>query len=124
MNIEQMELKYKVRIRDDSFYDPWSGQMKKRYKVYDASGECWDKGLSYKSLRKELAEHKGFFARVAEDEAKHTRYVVYCYCGGVEHKLWEFGTEREAVEMCESYDWEYDWNGGLMWYMRVEEEKF
>lgn len=75
MKIEQMEQKYKVRIRDDSYFDPWSGKLVKRYKVYDASGTCWEKGLNYNSLRKELATNKGYYAKVAEDEAR--RLLAY-----------------------------------------------
>lgn len=51
--IQQLENKYGIYITDDSFFDIFSGKIRKQYKIFTADGCSWEKGLSWRSLLKE-----------------------------------------------------------------------
>lgn len=49
------------------------------------------------------------------------QYAVFCESGRVCHMIDVFETEDEAVWLCEYHHWEYDWNGGLVWDLYIDE---
>lgn len=57
MNKAQLEKKYGITIRDDSFIHPLNGRTYKQYRIYSADGCCWEKGLKgLKGVEKECKE--------------------------------------------------------------------
>ena len=64
--IEQMEKKYGIFIRDDSFYDPLKQKFCKRYRIYTADGCQWENGLSFRGLQAECKRYGDTFKKVFE----------------------------------------------------------
>lgn len=54
MTKQKLELKYGIRIEDDSYYNPERGKYVKQYKIYTADGCPWDNG--FRSLEAVEAE--------------------------------------------------------------------
>ncbi len=63
---DKMEKRYKIKIIDDSFWDPFIQKYKYQYKIVTADGCTWEKGLSYRSLQKECAKYKEEFRKIFE----------------------------------------------------------
>lgn len=70
--IEQMEKKYDIRIRDDSFWHPLDHKYYKRYKIYTADGCLWENGLSFRGLQAECRENGDKFKKISE---KYVRWL-------------------------------------------------
>ena len=51
---------------------------------------------------------------------KETRFMIVATAGTVEHVIYDDLTEKEAVKICEGYDWVFDYNGGLLWDLSIE----
>ena len=49
-------------------------------------------------------------------------YKIVCTAGRIRHDVFHELTYEEALELCEYYDWQFDYNGGLMWDLEIEEE--
>lgn len=49
-------------------------------------------------------------------------YKVVCVSGSVKHTVFSGMTYEEALEMCNYYGWVFDWNGGLVWDLEIEED--
>lgn len=49
-------------------------------------------------------------------------YRIICTAGRVKHTIFTGMTYAEALETCEFYNWEFDYNGGLVWGLEIEEE--
>ena len=49
-------------------------------------------------------------------------YKIVCEAGSVQHTIYTGLTYKEALEICEGYNWEFDYNGGLVWDLYIEEE--
>ena len=63
--IKKMEEKYGIKIRDDSFYNPFKGKFIKRYKIFTADGCPWVNGLTFRGLQAECREYGEEFKRIA-----------------------------------------------------------
>ena len=48
-------------------------------------------------------------------------YDVYCVSGKVKHKLLSRRGFAECNAFCNEHDWVYDWNGGLVWDLEIED---
>ena len=59
-----MERKYGIKIRDDSFWDPFKQKFYKRYKIYTADGCQWENGLSYRGLQAECRKYGDTFKEI------------------------------------------------------------
>ena len=49
------------------------------------------------------------------------QYAVCCESGRVSHLIDVFETEEEAVKFCDDHHWVYDWNGGLVWDLFIDD---
>ena len=68
--IENLERKYGIRIRDDSFWHPFKQKYFKRYKIFTADGCPWTNGLTYKGLLAECKEYGEEFLKIASKVRK------------------------------------------------------
>ena len=48
-------------------------------------------------------------------------YDVYCVSCSVSHKILSDVSYEEARQFCEENNWEFDYNGGLVWDLVIEE---
>ena len=67
MTREQIEKKYGVAIRDDSFWNPMNGRYVKQYKIYSADGCRWETG--FKNIKEVEAECKRWSNALLEIKA-------------------------------------------------------
>lgn len=49
-------------------------------------------------------------------------YKIVCVAGSVKHTIFTGLTHEEALELCWYYDWVFDYNGGLVWDLEIEED--
>ena len=63
-SIEQMERKYGIKIRDDTFYDPLKNRTVKRYRIYTADGCQWENGLTFRGLQAECRKYGNTFKKI------------------------------------------------------------
>jgi len=49
-------------------------------------------------------------------------YCVKCVSGSIEHVVLSEVSYAEARRFCDGNNWQYDWNGGLLWELCIEEE--
>ena len=49
-------------------------------------------------------------------------YKVICSCGWVTHDVYHGLSYDEALDFCNEHNWEYDWNGGLVWDLDIVED--
>ena len=63
--IEQMEKKYHIVIRDDSFYSPFTKRTVKCYRIYTADGCPWENGLTFRGLQAECRKYGDTFKAIA-----------------------------------------------------------
>lgn len=47
-------------------------------------------------------------------------YTVYCCSGSVSHPVLENVDYDDALTFCVEHDWEYDYNGGLVWDLMID----
>lgn len=47
---------------------------------------------------------------------------VYAVSGSVKHLVARFPHIDDAFDFCIDSNWVYDWNGGLVWDLEVEED--
>ena len=66
--IEKMEKKYGIKVRDDSYWNPFKRKFVKRYKIYTADGCPWENGLSFRGLQAECRKHGDVFIAIAIKE--------------------------------------------------------
>ena len=48
-------------------------------------------------------------------------YDVYCVAGSVSYKVLSEVSYKEALQFCTDNNWEFDYNGGLVWDLVIEE---
>ena len=48
--------------------------------------------------------------------------IVMSSWGGTKHDFAVGLSEKEAVELCDSYGWEYSEDGGYVWDLEIEED--
>ena len=48
-------------------------------------------------------------------------FNIYLVANSMRTHFMECATEQEAIEMCESYGWEFRDENGFMWRMEVDE---
>lgn len=65
-----LEKKYQVIIKDDSYFHPLLQKHIKQYAVYDLDGDRWECGLTYRDLQKELKTHAATFATIAAQSSR------------------------------------------------------
>lgn len=51
-------------------------------------------------------------------------YKVVAKAGSVEHRIISSRFYEDALAFCEDHDWEYDYNGGLIWDLEIEEDGY
>ena len=61
---QKMEEKYRIHVEDDSFYDPLTGRLYKRYRIYTADGCQWENGLSFRGLQAECKKYGDTFKKI------------------------------------------------------------
>lgn len=47
-------------------------------------------------------------------------HAVYCKAGTVRHFVTD-GTQQDCIDFCNDHKWEFDYNGGLVWDLTIEE---
>ncbi len=63
--IKRLEEKYLIHVTDDSFYNPLTRKVCKRYRIYTADGCQWENGLTFKGLQAECKKYGETFKTIA-----------------------------------------------------------
>jgi hypothetical protein len=67
MTIRQLELKYGIKVEDDSYYHPLLGRYVKQYKMYSADGCRWETGLpTVKAIENECKQWENVLINIKE----------------------------------------------------------
>ena len=62
----RLEKKYGIKVFKDEIYNPFTGRMKMRYKIYSADGCPWENGLTKAGVKKECEKYGEKLLKIKE----------------------------------------------------------
>lgn len=62
----RLEKKYGIWVVEDDFYNPFTGRISKRYKMYSADGCKWANGLTKEGVKEECEKYSEALLKIKE----------------------------------------------------------